>query len=160
MWLIGVLICITAYARCVTVSERAYLTCLCVCVCAFQPACCKQLLSRPVQLGWKLWKQCHGLKDPCLIDKPQRERRAFQGPLTQKHWLSSLPTNTQIHVWLELLWQPVPDSWWAIDSLLFSQAWRARCTFSKQMSLRSIQISLCTKSRGKSNGWRIVGSEY
>lgn len=71
----------------------------------------------------------------------------FQGPLTQKHWLSNLPTTTQIHVWLEFLWQPV--------SLLSSHAWRTRCTFCPQMGLCSIKFLLCTTSEKKANAGRI-----
>lgn len=101
IWLIGALISITAHVSCIT-CEAARVPDLFVRSSGFQPLRWEQLLSRPVQLGYKLWKQCHGLKEPCLIDEPRREYRAIQGPLTQKHWLSSLLTTTQIHVWLEL----------------------------------------------------------
>lgn len=118
---------------------------LCWRLSAFQPRHREQLLSRPVQHFYKLYELCCDIDEPCLTDKPRSKYRVVQGPLTHKHWLSTLPT-TQIHVWLEFLWQPVSDLWWRLDSLLSSHAWRTRCTFCQQMGLCSIKILFCTMS--------------
>lgn len=51
---------------------------------AFQVVHCKQLLSRPVQHGYKLRKLCRAIEEPRLTDEPRSAFTVVQGLLTQK----------------------------------------------------------------------------
>lgn len=103
--LICVLISVAVYVQSIT-SEQAWIACAAVCVLVGALVNSRYVGQRSADINCE---NCVTSKNPVWQTSPgEGAFGVVHGPLTQKHWLSTLSTTTKFMSEL-LPWQPVPD---------------------------------------------------